>query len=209
MESILKQLEFVEMISISPVQLGIYITALLFLLIFSRLYFTWRKIKKLDDDASRAWININTLFNQRNNEIPKLINMAGSILKQDPAANEKLVTARRQVKFACDSRDIGKLGISEGMLKNALHHVFKLSEVDESLNKDKLFLQLKSRISGLENAIRDRREFYNRSVREGNEKMETYLGGIVANILKIEDKEELKLVKEDLSAQDLTTMFSS
>ena len=209
MDSFLQQLDFLNMFSIGYLHGVLYILALLCLFAFTRLYLVWREIKGYDDDASRAWININTLFTQRNNEIPKLLNLTSSILKKTPNVNEKLISARRQVKFACDSRDVGKLGISESMLKNAIHRIFQLSESDQSLNKDKVFLQLKSRIIGLENAIRDRREFYNHSVREGNNKMDTYLGGIVANLLNIDEKEELKLGKEDLSMQDLTTMFST
>lgn len=209
MDNILQQLGFISEIGVSPFQGALLIFGLFIVLLLARLYFTWRKIKILDGDATKAWNNINTLLTQRNNEIPKLIQFTKNILKNEPKTNEKLVEARRHVKFACEARDIGKLGISEGMLKNALHHVFKLSEHDAEMMQDKKFLQLRSRILGLENAIRDRREFYNRSVREGNQKIDTFLGGMIANIFNIEDKEELKLSKAELSVQDLTTMFSS
>ena len=56
---------------------------------------------------------------------------------------------------------MGSLGQAEGGLRATLGHLFAVAEAYPDLKTDQTFQQLQTRISALENAIADRREFYN------------------------------------------------
>ena len=66
--------------------------------------------------------------------------------------------------------------LAEGALRSGLGQLFALAESYPELKANEQFLHLQSRISGLENAIADRREFYNESVNINNVAIEQFPG---------------------------------
>ena len=69
---------------------------------------------------------------------------------------------------ARESGDVGALGEAEGLLRVGLGQLFALAENYPELKANESFQHLQGRITGLENAIADRREFYNESVNVNN-----------------------------------------
>jgi LemA protein len=81
---------------------------------------------------------------------------------------EKVMQARAQVFAARESHDIPALGSAEGALRLGLGNLFAVAENYPDLKTNETFQHLQARISGLENAIADRREFYNENVNVNN-----------------------------------------
>jgi len=67
--------------------------------------------------------------------------------------------------------------------------VFALAERYPDLKANENFLQLQRRITELENAIADRREFYNDSVNTNNTRVEQFPELIVARAFRFGERE--------------------
>ena len=56
---------------------------------------------------------------------------------------------------------------------------------------------MKHRISGLENELSDRREFYNESVNNYNIKKESFPDSVIANFMKLQQKTMFEVTEEE------------
>jgi len=120
----------------------------------------------------KAWANIDVLLKQRHDELPKLVDTCRQYMQHEQDTLEKVTQARARVSQARESVNIGALGAAEGALRSGLDSLFALAESYPDLKANEQFLHLQSRITGLENAIADRREFYNESVNINNVRIE-------------------------------------
>ena len=102
---------------------------------------------------------------------------------------------------------VGALGTAEGALRSGLGQLFALAENYPDLKANEQFLHLQSRISGLENAIADRREFYNESVNINNVAIEQFPGVLLARWFSFKAFELLKFAAEELQDVDIGHRF--
>ncbi|MES9929306.1 MAG: LemA family protein, partial [Candidatus Thiodiazotropha sp. 6PDIVS] len=70
------------------------------------------------------------------------------------------------------------------------------------------FLHLQSRITGLENSIADRREFYNDSVNSNNVRIEQFPDVILANHFSFKPAEFLEFDEAEKTDVDMDKLFS-
>jgi len=122
---------------------------------------------------------------------------------------EKVIQARSRVSEARQSHDMGALGLAEGALRSGLGQLFALAESYPELKANEQFLHLQSRISGLENAIADRREFYNESVNINNVAIEQFPGVLLARMFNFKAFELLKFVATELEDIDIGQRFKA
>ncbi len=99
------------------------------------------------------------------------------------------------------------LGAAEGELRGALGRLFAVAEAYPDLKTNETFRHLQGRISGLENAIADRREFYNESVNVNNVRIEQFPDSIVAAIFSFRSFELLKFSSEQTRDVDMKELF--
>lgn len=116
--------------------------------------------------------NIDVLLKQRHTELPQLVAVCKGYMKHERETLESLVKARGSVISAVDDQDIKALGRAEGTLRHKLGRLFAVVEQYPDLKADRQFLKLQRRIGELEDAIADRREFFNESVRINNVRIE-------------------------------------
>ena len=69
-------------------------------------------------------------------------------------------------------------------------------------------VSLLGRITGLENAISDRREFYNEAVNRNNVRIEQFPDVIVARLLNFGPRDLLVFSEEEKKDVDLKALFS-
>ena len=98
---------------------------------------------------------------------------------------------------------------ANGQITDALRSVFALSESYPDLRSNENFLQFQDRISGLENEIADRREFYNESVNNYNIRIQSLPDVIIANAmgLKLEEMFEVPDSEKNDVDIDLTNLY--
>jgi LemA protein len=159
------------------------------------------------NNVSKAWANIDVLLKQRHDEIPKLVDTCKQYMKHEQDTLEKVIQARSRVSDARESQNVAALGAAEGALRAGLGNLFAVAESYPDLKANESFLQLQSRISGLENAIADRREFYNDSVNINNISIEQFPDLILARLFNFGRAEMLRFEVSELEDVDVAKQF--
>ncbi len=169
---------------------------------------TYNGLVNIKHNVEKAWANIDVLLKQRHDELPKLIDTCKQYMKHEQDTLEKVIQARSRVSEARESHDVAALGAAENILRSGLGQLFALAESYPDLKANEQFLHLQSRISGLENAIADRREFYNESVNINNVRIEQFPDILVAKIFNFKAATLLKFAAEELKDIDISQRFN-
>ena len=169
----------------------------------------YNQLVQVKHNVSKAWANIDVLLKQRHDELPKLVETCKQYMKFEQDTLMRVMQARSGVSEAREHRDIPALGQAEGDLRGALGRLFALAEAYPDLKTNQTFLQLQTRISSLENAIADRREFYNESVNINNVRIEQFPDSVVAGIFSFKPFELLKFSTEEKSDVQMKELFQA
>jgi LemA protein len=163
----------------------------------------------LKHNVSKAWANIDVLLKQRHDELPKLVETCKQYMKFEQETLEKVMKARSQVAAASASHNMGALGAAEGALRGLLGNLFAVAEAYPELKANENFQHLQGRITGLENAIADRREFYNDSVNLNNVRIEQFPDVVVARMFNFQPADLLEFDAAELADVDVKQLFNS
>ncbi len=168
----------------------------------------YNHLVRIKHNVSKAWSNIDVLLKQRHDEIPKLVETCKQYMKFEKDTLEKVMQARSQVSAARQSQDMAGLGAAEGMLRMGLGNLFAVAEAYPDLKANETFQHLQTRISTLESAIADRREFYNESVNINNTRIEQFPDIIVARLLNFTSRDLLEFDAAEIKDVNLKNLFS-
>ena len=180
---------------------GIVATALVYLVLI------YNNLVSLKHNVSKAWSNIDVLLKQRHDELPKLVETCRQYMQYEQETLEKVMQARSSVAHAQQQGDVAQLGQAEGALRLGLGNLFALAEAYPELKADETFQHLQARITSLENAIADRREFYNESVNINNVRIEQFPDVIIARLFNFKAFTLLEFSAEETANVNLRTLF--
>ncbi|MBI3044049.1 MAG: LemA family protein [Betaproteobacteria bacterium] len=169
----------------------------------------YNNLVQVKHNVSKAWANIDVLLKQRHDELPKLVETCKQYMKFEQETLTKVMEARSKVFTAREQQNIAALGPAEGALRATLGNLFALAEAYPDLKTNQTFQQLQTRISGLENAIADRREFYNESVNINNVRIEQFPDSIVAGMFNFKPAQLLEFTAEEKADVDVGRLFKS
>lgn len=169
----------------------------------------YNRLVNLKHGVSKAWSNIDVLLKQRHDELPKLISTCQEYMRHESETLQRVVEARSQVSEARENGDVGALGTAEGMLRAGLGKLFALAENYPDLKANESFQHLENRISGLENTIADRREFYNESVNVNNVGIEEFPDVIIARMFNFRAAVLLEFSGEEKVDVNVAALFKS
>lgn len=99
------------------------------------------------------------------------------------------------------------LGPAETRLRAGLMNLFAVAEAYPELKANESFQHLQARISGLENGIADRREFYNDSVNINNIRIEQFPDVLLARMFAFLARDLLEFSDEEKRDPDLKALF--
>jgi LemA protein len=187
---------------------GIILIAVLAVVI---IYFVmiYNQLVQIKHNVSKAWANIDVLLKQRHDELPKLVETCKQYMKFEQDTLTRVMQARSQVSDAREQHDVAALGDAEGLLRGALGRLFAVAEAYPDLKANENFLHLQARISSIENAIADRREFYNESVNVNNVRIEQFPDSIVAAMLSFRSFALLKFSSSETSDVSVKELFQA
>ena len=168
----------------------------------------YNNLVRIKHNVAQAWSNIDILLKQRHDELPKLVEVCKQYMAYEGTALEKIIAARSGVSNARESGDIGALGMAEGQLRLGLGSLFAVSEDYPELKANENFQHLQSRITGLEDAIADRREFYNDSVNINNVRIEQFPDLIIARFLNFKERQLLEFDEQEKEDVDIKSLFN-
>ncbi|HYC44100.1 MAG TPA: LemA family protein [Burkholderiales bacterium] len=169
----------------------------------------YNQLVQVKHNVSKAWANIDVLLKQRHDELPKLVETCKQYMKFEQDTLVKVMEARSHVSDAREQQNIGALGQAEGELRGALGRLFALAEAYPDLKTNETFKHLQARISSLENAIADRREFYNESVNVNNVRIEQFPDSIVAALFSFKPMQLLKFASQETADVDVRQLFQA
>lgn len=177
------------------------------LAVFGALVFN--QLVTLKHNVGKAWSNIDVLLKQRHDELPKLVETCKQYMQYEQDTLEKVMLARSQVASAREAHNVTALGQAENALRAGLGNLFAVAEAYPDLKTNETFQHLQARISGLENAIADRREFYNDSVNINNVRVEQFPDTLVARMFGFRQFPLLRFAAAEKQDVDLKTLFNS
>lgn len=156
----------------------------------------------------KAWSNIEVLLKQRHDELPKLVETCRQYMQFEKSALEQIMAARAGSQQAREAGDVKGVGKAEGLLRGGLGSVIATVEAYPELKANQSIQQLLGRITGLENAIADRREFYNETVNLNNVRIEQFPDVLIARLFGFKPAELLSFSAEETRDVDLHTLFT-
>ena len=160
-------------------------------------------------NVSKAWANIDVLLKQRHDELPKLVETCKQYKEFEQSTLDKVISARSRVHEARQRQDMGALGQAEGALRLGLGSIFAVAEAYPELKANENFQALMARITGLENSIADRREFYNESVNVYNVRIEQFPDATIAGMFNHRSRDLLEFTAEEKRDVDLKQLFAA
>jgi LemA protein len=168
----------------------------------------YNRLVSLKHNSSKAWSNIDVLLKQRHDELPKLVETCKQYMRHERDTLEKIMQARAGVSRAREAGNITELGSAETRLRQGLSSLFAVAEAYPDLKANESFQYLESRITGLEDAIADRREFYNESVNNNNIRIEQFPDVLIARLFNFGPLELLQFSAEEKRDVDIQALFA-
>jgi LemA protein len=169
--------------------------------------FLYNALVQIKHNVSKAWANIDVLMKQRHDELPKLVETCKQYKEFEQSTLQRVTEARGQVQSARESHDIAALSSAESALRAGLGQLFAVVEAYPALRANEHFMQLLQRITSLEEAIADRREFYNESVNINNVRIEQFPDSIVAGLYGFRRAPLLTFSIEEKTDIDIKSLF--
>ncbi len=167
----------------------------------------YNNLVSLKHSVAKAWSNIDVLLKQRHDELPKLVETCKQYMGFEQETLEKVMQARSAVAAARERGDVSSLGPAESQLRMGLGNLFAVAEAYPDLKANETFKHLQQRISGLEDSIADRREFYNESVNANNVRIEQFPDVIIARMLGFTARDLLVFSDEEIKDVDVKALF--
>ena len=181
---------------------GLLILILIAVAIIGYFITIYNGLIKLKNNIKKAWANIDVLLKQRSDELPKLIETVKGYMKHEKEVLENLTKARTNF---LNASTVAETATADNMISGALKSLFAVAENYPNLKANENFMQLQNRISGVENEIADRREFYNDSVNQYNIRIQSIPDVIVARMMGYTDEEMFEVAEAD--KQDVEIKF--
>jgi LemA protein len=153
------------------------------------------------NNVDQAWANIDVLLKQRADELGKLIDSVKAYLGYERDLLTRLTTLRTQVAGG-GSPSEARLD-AEREIGTAISRLLAVSENYPDLKSSGNFLELQHRISGLEEQIAHRREFYNDSVNINNVRMEQFPDSLLAPMAGLQRRPLFQATAEERADVDV------
>jgi LemA protein len=149
---------------------------------------------RLKNNIKKSWANIDVLLKQRSDELPKLISSVKGYMKHEKNVLSELTKARTDFLKA---NTMDKKASADNAITGALKTIFAVAENYPNLKANQNFKQLQKRISGIENELADRREFYNDSANNYNIRIESFPDMIIARMMNYRGEQMFKVAEKD------------
>ncbi|SEA41703.1 LemA protein [Thiothrix caldifontis] len=169
----------------------------------------YNQLVLLKNNTEKAWSNTDVLLKQRNTELPKLIAVCKEHMQYEQATLQAVMEARNRVVSAMQFGNMEALESAEQSLRVGLGSLFAVAEAYPELKASESFLHLRERISGLEDSIADRREFYNDAAAINNTRIEQFPDVMIAKAFSFKRFRLLSFKSEETADVDVAAHFTA
>ena len=169
----------------------------------------YNRLIEFKNAAAKCWSNVGVLLKQRHDELPKLVEVCKGYMKHERETLESVIAARSAVHAANESGDVRGLGAAETGLRSQLGKLFAVAEAYPDLKANTIFLQLQTRISGLETSIADRREIYNDAANSNNTAIEQFPAVVIAGMFGFRACDLFEFDASSIADVDMKTLLAA
>lgn len=155
---------------------------------------TYNRLVMLNNNVDKSFVNIDVLLKQRADEIPNLIKVVKESMRFEESMLTKLTELRTNFLNASSPEE--KVELSNQM-QNQLKSIFAVAESYPDIKTNQNFQLLQNRVSQIEDAIADRREFYNESVTMYNIGIQEFPNFILAKLMLYGKKQLLQISEQE------------
>ena len=139
------------------------------------------------NQVENAWSQIDVQLKRRIDLIPNLVETVKAYAAHEKETLDRVIRARNSAMAAPSSPHAQ--AEADTALTGALRQVFALSEAYPDLKANQNFLALQEELTATEGRVAYARQFYNDSVLNYNNKLQTFPTVIFASMLKFEKRE--------------------
>ena len=164
-------------------------------IIFAFVLGLYNGLVKKRNRVREGWADIDVQLKRRFNLIPNLIETVKGYAAHEREVLEGVTQARSAVMNA--GNDQASREQSENMLSDALKSLFAVSENYPDLKASQNFLALQQELTDTENKIQAARRFYNSTVMNYNNSIETIPSNIVASLFGFKQENFFKVEIEE------------
>ena len=164
---------------------------------------TYNGLITVSNNVRKAWKNIDVVLQQRNDELPKLIETCKGYLKHEREMFIKITELRTGYAAAAQIQEKVRI---ENELANLLKQLRIVAEQYPDLKAAQGFLQIQGRVSAIESKIADYREAFNDAANTYNIQIQRFPDLLIARIMNYERHPFLEVPEE--KRQDVKMDFS-
>lgn len=177
------------------------------LLVFAISYVAllYNNLVRLSRNIDRAWSNTDVLLKQRHDELRKLVEVCKQYMEYEQSTLAEVLTARGNSYKACAGVDKSAVGAAEVAVRQKTHRLLALAEAYPALQSNASFKDLEKRLSDLEIAIADRREYYNETVTYYNTRIQSIPDNLIAAVAKYKVMSLIIVPDEEVADVDMGT----
>jgi len=129
--------------------------------------------------VQNAWSQIDVQLKRRTDLVPNLVETVKGYARHEKELFEKVTRARAAMMKAGSVKEAEQ---ADNMLTGALKTLFAVAENYPKLRANENFLQLQEELSGIESKIAFARQFYNDSVLDYNNAVQTFPSSFIAGM---------------------------
>ena len=133
-----------------------------------------------NNEVLSKWSNVETVYQKRANLIPNLQNTVKSYAKYEQETLTKVIEARaKATQITLDptnmtEEDLAKFQNVQSELSGALGRLMAVAEQYPNLKADQQYINFQREYTAIENSIRTETVYYDESVKNFNNKVETF-----------------------------------
>ena len=163
---------------------------------------SYNRLVKLRNRIANAWAQIDVQLKRRYDLIPNLVETVKGYAKHERGTFEAVTTARAN---AINAQGVAPQAEAENMLTQTLKSLFAVAEAYPDLKANQNFLSLQEELTATEGRIAYARQFYNDSVLQMNNKVQSFPSNIIANMFGFREHEYFEA--DDTSRGPVTVQF--
>lgn len=169
----------------------------------------YNRLVALKHNVGEAWSNIDVLLRQRYEELPKLVEVCKQYMTYERDTLERIVSLRNEGDACRSKGDVSGVSATENVLSRAVSGLLARVENYPELKSNEHFTQLMGRITGLQESISDRREFYNEAVNINNIRREQFPDVIMARLFNFGAFPLFEAKEEERADMDMKSLFGA
>ena len=155
----------------------------------------YNSVVKLDNNVKKAWDNVQSEYQRRNDLVGNLVNTVKGAAKFEQETLTQVIEARSRatsVNVDAENRTpevISRFQAAQGQVSSALSRLLAVVESYPDLKANQNYLQLQGQLEGIENDIRASRQTFNTAVQGYNDRVRQFPMNLLAGMFGFKAKE--------------------